>query len=403
MEDLATKRYANGAILQSKDSYSSDDYGDYKIYYPVLGVVVAVYPSDDPNNRSARDDDTNRGSHWEADVRVLNNGIEGSTTLTNVVIPPGGPSGVHNFSQGLPTPATQMLDGSAFVSSGAGIDANKLDGDRVLIQFIGGKYNQPVMTHYMPHPSNRHDPSTSGEFDGGLSQGTPFLYRRNGTAVTVTDEGSIFVDTNEANSKMVGRAGGATRVTEGLGGDLAISLKPTASFSLDFNSAVSSVHEPGLPQTNPPVSDVDPDDRKTAASYLCMDEDNVNLVAQHVLNILSNNADIVIQPATEGRLYLGDQTAEENLVLGQSWKTMMLDLLGQISTLMSALVDHRHSDGLGGTGPALPPEATAIQTLIDVNLKALQDNLDDQLSDFVFTSKESPVIEDGRELETGET
>jgi hypothetical protein len=402
VDTLGRKRYQNGSIIQSKDGWNYDDYKDYRMNAPVLGVVLAIYPSDHPTNISARDRADQRGYYWAADVRILNDGLEGTNVIPNVTIPPNGASGVDNFSQDLPKPTSCMLDGSRLTSSMSNVDADNLDGDRCLIQFIGGKYNNAVMTHWMPHPANRQDPSTGGHTFGSIDQGSPTLLRRQGTTLAVSDEGSIFIDTNGANSTIVGKSSGYERVRGDIGGDVQIDVKASSKFEINFNTPVEGENEPSLLQTNPPVGEISPEERLDSQTRVYLDKDSILAIAGEVIRLQSNNNDIYVMPGPESSIYLGDGTSEENMVLGQLWKTMMNSLMETVKTLMDTVLSHTHPTGTGPSGTALPPAPTDIPQMVS-DVQTLIDDIDTVLSDYVFASKEVPVIdEDERETETGE-
>lgn len=401
MDDLSNKRYQDGSIIKSSDDWTESDYADYSINYPVLGVVLEVYASDHHKNKSSRDSALLRGYYWEADVLVVNDGTEGQTVLPHVVIAASGPSGIDNFSQDLPRPSSFLVDGSVYKGSLSGVDPDKLDGDRCLVQFIGGKYNQPVMTSWMPHPYNRQDPSTGGFAPTALSQGRPHLHRRNGTTLSVSNEGSIFIDTNGADSKVVGKPEGYIRESRVGGGDVQVDIKGGKRFEVNFNPPVQADNEPSLLQMNPPPSEISASERSTEKTSLYLDQDYISLIAGEVVKIIANNNDIVLTPY--GNLFFGNDESTENMVLGQSWKTMMTSLMDTLIELIEFLKIHKHSTGTGPSGGILPPELAGLTGLINDDIQPLIDDIDDILSDYIFGSKETPEEEiTAREIEAGE-
>ena len=400
---LGSKRYPDGSIVSSSDDWEYDHYSDYRVNYPVMGVVLEVVPSDRVDNQSIGDDSLLRGFYWEATVAILNDGVESKTApLQHVVIAPNGPSGVDNFSQDLPTPTTGLVDGSDYKGRLTGVDLDKLNGDRCLVQFIGGKYNQPVMTSWMPHPANRRDHSTAGFADGSLDQGRPFLKRRNGVTTTITPDGSIFLDTNNSGSVVQGSQGGYTRSDTAAGGDIQIDVKPSRSLSIDFNDQVFiAEQEPSLIQPNPAPSEVAATERSVSNTHINIDSDNFTVAAGYLATLQSIAGSIVLLPAT--RLYMGDESSEENMVLGQQWKSMMTIFMDTVIEFMEFFKIHNHATGMGPSGPVLEPVLSSTTDLIEINIQPLIDNIDDNLSDYIFGSKEPPVIEiHDKEEETGE-
>jgi hypothetical protein len=88
---------------------------------------------------------------------------------------------------------------------------------------------------------------------------------------------------------------------------------------------------------------------------------------------LLDSGDIELQPAAGKDLFIGQQGASENLVLGQQFKQFAADLI-------DALLQATYSTGMGPSGPMLPPSAA--------KLTALKAALDTLLSDMAFTQKE---------------
>lgn len=405
MSSLTDKRYLDGSIVKSSDDWDPGHYDDLRIYYPVMGVVLAVYPSDHPKNMSVRDNSLLRGFQWEADVAVVMGASEGQTVIPNVAIAPQGPSGIGNFTQDIPRPSSFLVDGSVYKGSLEGVDLDKLDGDRCLIQFIGGKSTQPVMTSWMPHPANVQDPSTDAFSPGSLKQGSPSLMRRQGTTVSVTQEGSIFIDTNGANEEILPTSAGYTKVRSAIGGDIQVDMKPSKAFAIDFNESISrSGREPSLLQDNPPLSDTAPIDREDTNTSFFMDAEALIATAGRLMKLATRDGPVVLTPST--KLFLGDETSNENMVLGQEWKTMTLALMEVIVALMEAFKTHTHPTGTGPSGPPLTPELVDVSTLITGDMQTLMDEIDDVLSDYIFGSKVVPdppdLILADREEETGE-
>lgn len=401
-----SKKYEDGSIVKSSDDFERSHYSDYRVDYPVLGVVLEVMPSDHPANKSAADNALLRGFYWEATVAIVNDGKESSTApLEHVLIAPSGPSGIDNFTQDLPTPTTGLVDGSTYKGNLVGIDLDKLNGDRCLVQFIGGKYNQPVMTSWMPHPANRRDPSTAGFAPDSLDQGRPFLKRRNGTTMAVTPEGTIKIDTNGAGSLVKGTPAGYTRSNVASGGDVLIDMKPDRTLRVDFNEQLFvAAQEPSLIQPNPPPSEVaytEQDKQDDSKTVMSIDKDFFLLAAGSLVELQALAGDIVLIPSD--KILFGDEASEENMVLGQKWRETMLSFMETIIEHLEWFKVHTHPTGVGPSGGILEPALGATDRLIDDNMQPLIDNIDNNLSDYIFGSKEAPITEIyDKEEETGE-
>lgn len=317
--------YLDGSVQQSNHSWNDADYRDYRIFYPVTGVVLEVFAPDHVANKSNQYDARQRGYYWEATVRILNHGIDADDVIRHVVILPRGASGVNDFSQDVPTPSTQLLDGSEYKSSFSNIDPDKLDGDRCIVQFLGGKYNQPIMTGWFPHPMNTEDPSTGGFAPGVIEQGAPTRRRYKGVDVTVTPTGSVFIDTNGGGSRIVGRPGGYTREFTEEGGDIQLDVKNSRRLEVNFNvPAPDSNLEPSLPQPNPNPGGSLSSLRDEDGTRFFMDKDFVRAVAGQVAEIMSQASGAFVkvdekgdvQADGPGQVVLGDPSVRTALANG---------------------------------------------------------------------------------------
>jgi hypothetical protein len=336
--------YEDGSIMQGMHSWNEEDYLDNRINYPVHGVVLAVYPPDHPDNSSSMVSSDQRGFFWQADVYVINDGLDGHVVIPHVVIPPGGVSGVYDFNQDIPNPTTQMLDGSKFDPTLSNIDPDKLDGDRCLVQFIGGKQSQPVLTHYMPHPANRDDPSTGGWPDKVLDQGTPVRRRYKGVDITITPEGNIYLDTNGANSVLIGKEGGHVREESDIGGSLQVDMKQSQTFELNFNPpAVDSNVEPSLPQPNPPDGSY-VEIREDGSTRVYMSQDAIQAIAGRVAHIMGNND----ETGREDTVLLGESPTD-HAVLGETHMANYNDLVAKLNAFQEAYEQHIHGSPNGNT------------------------------------------------------
>jgi len=88
---------------------------------------------------------------------------------------------------------------------------------------------------------------------------------------------------------------------------------------------------------------------------------------------LLDSGDVQVRPAAGKDVFIGDQDATENLVLGQKFKQFASDLI-------DALLTAKYPTGTGPSGPMLSPEAAT--------LSSLKASLNTLLSDMAFTQKE---------------
>lgn len=115
--------------------------------------------------------------------------------------------------------------------------------------------------------------------------------------------------------------------------------------------------------------------RHPDATYGATEEDGERrLIIHNGAQIeIDKDGNVRVQPAPGKDVFIGDQGATENLVLGQAFKTFA-------ENLIDALLAATYPTGVGPTGPMLPPQSVTL-----TNLKAA---LDDLLSDMAFTQKE---------------
>lgn len=343
--------YGDGTVGQSSGRVMEGDYNSERIYFPVVGIVMRIIYSDDPVNRAAASSREQRSYHSEAAILVVQDGSDTPWILNNVKILPTGASGVDNYSEEFPRPCTQMLDGSTFKGSFESIDYTKLDGDFCLISFIGGAINQPVMTHWFPHPGNRKDPATNGIVEGTLAQARRLFKRYQGTKLTIGNDGSIYIDTNEANSFLKGKEGGATREQRETGGDIEVSVKPGRHLQVNFNPVVPDSNIPSLPQVNPPVGE---SVRETDSTQVNFDKDFVNLVAGKVVELIGKQVtDSIILGAN----------AQYHAMFGELVKASYDAFVDMVNNFKNNVyTPHVHIDGSGlmtsgATGTPLPNPA----------------------------------------------
>lgn len=363
----------DGTTVQSLHNINEHDTDhERRATAPVLGVILNVYLSDNRLNRSAAPSPSQRGSRCECEVMVVNDGLDNTWFIPNAVLLQHGATGIDNFHEEIPRASTAITDGSQYRGNMANIDFEKLDGDWCIVQFLGGDINQPIITHWFPHPGNISDSATGGFADQTLVQAPRLFKRFAGTKLTITPQGSVYLDTNESNSILDFGSGNLTRLADARGGDVYINVKNDSTFEINLNPVVPTpIEEPSLPQKNPPAGEFL---RAEIASKLTMDKNFITAIAGETARIIARTSNIEITPA--GNLYLGSNTATENFIMGQSWKTMM-------ETLIDALLAATYPTGTGPSGTMNTPSSTTL-----TNLK---NALDDQLSKFIFGQENSPT------------
>ena len=157
----------------------------------VRGVVIAVYETDNPNRRMK----LVQSGGIVCDVLVYE--AENNTLFREVPIQVQS-GGVSEHEIWRPKPASQKLGGGALVVSPEGrpIKATKaedMDGDHVLISFIGNDLQKPIIVGQIPHPQNLRRASVNS---------AAFKYQRfiRGISMGVTMGGNIEIDASLASS-----------------------------------------------------------------------------------------------------------------------------------------------------------------------------------------------------------
>lgn len=370
-------RGSDGTIHQSGLQRYARDYQHERLNFPVVGIITAVHFSDDPQNTTAKAHTDQRGSAVTCDVIVVGDGTPNPWLLPNVVVLPEGPTGVDDFCESIPRPCSQMIDGSTYDSSLSNVDYEKLDGDWCVVAFIGGSLEQPIMMKWWPHPGNRQDPATAGfpiqtpsqglTQSNTLDQGRRYFRRFAGTRLTVTAQGSVFLDTNQANSELTGNSSGVQRKPDDNGGDVQLDVKPARQLQVNFNPSVPLPKtQPSLPQPNPPQGE---QARATDRTTVTLDKDTINLLAGKICEILTSDDYIDLHAKTKVRLHgddgnnsviLGDTDPAncDHAVKGETFRTLF-------NAFINWAIHHIHETPVGPTGE---PEAPFTQTMDDTQL-----------------------------------
>jgi hypothetical protein len=306
-------RTRSGTVSQSGLRYDEGDYEHERMSSPVLGIVLAVYASDDALNRSSNFFQDGRGSQIEARVLVINDGSDSPWILPNVAVLPRGASGVDNYSEEIPRGVSGATDDAQIVSNLTDVSPSKLDGDWCVVDFLGGSYSQPFMSAWWPHPANRHDPATAGTTDA-LAQGRRWARRFQGTRAVVTSNGTVLLDTSEANHLI--RKG--KRGISSEGGDVRITIKDSRTLEMNWNASVF-----GDPNEVDFLWETDTQkhrDRATTNTHIAITKDQVEAVAGQLIHLKAKDDGTGTATVTADHVNLGGASAPEQLVLGTTFK-----------------------------------------------------------------------------------
>jgi hypothetical protein len=261
----------NGAVVASSQLGWDEHHQDEKVYGAMRGIVLAVHPSDDPNNFSAESQESKRGHRHEATVLIVEDGFsEPNLILENVVIPPESPSGIDDFAERLPRAVSRSLTQSDLTEQLSQIDYAELDGDRCVVQFVGGNLDKPFITNWWHHERNTFEPATSEQGienspSNTLKQADPkknkfrHIKRLNGVLTLVTKEGDVYLDTSEANSttetepvpkRVLSDKGGSVQVNVKTGKQLEFNWNPTVEGLAAGSTSQDQTRENDLPHLN---------------------------------------------------------------------------------------------------------------------------------------------------------
>lgn len=364
-------RFRSGTVSQSGMRIHRNDYGHYKLYYPVLGIVQNVYFSDEPLNVSATHRQNQRGPHAEATVVVINDGSDAPWILKNVVILPPSNTGSDDYSEELPNSTTGTIDGTELTFRTPPCNMN---GDICVVQFIGGSISQPCITAWWPHPTNIRDPITLGLKEGSLQQRRRIAKRFQGTRVVVTSKGTVFLDTTEANRPLKQLKPGErrTRDPNPVGGDIRVNIKPECEMSFDWNLPVFDEEEPDFLWSPEELLDKSKT-RKTDSSKVRFTKEEIKLIAGSLFEILVNRGNFTIS-TPEGMQKFG-KDADEPMVLGTRWKETMQKMIDD------AILKIKVPTAWGPSGAAEDFPANP------VNFNTIKNRLPDDTSDFIFGKK----------------
>ena len=361
-------KFVSGTVRQGGLTHQRADFVHEEISYPMLGVVLDVFCSDDALNLAATARQDQRAPTCQARVLVLQDGTDSPMILPNVTIMPPSGSGHDDFSEETPQPTNATIDGSPLPTNLETVDPKKLNGDWCVVHFIGGSIHQPVMLNWFPHPSNRKDPLTRNAAIGNLPQRRRVAKRFQGLRWVITSKGSLHINTEESNHPL--NTDRVTRTENADGGDFRVTVKRGREFEVNFNPFTYNETDgvPDEPDLLWPANRVQ-QQREFIKSIMLMDQDFIQALAGRVLEV----------SATEN-LYIGrSSSATENIVLGQELKTLLQNIL-------TAIIAHNHPTAVGPSG-------------VPINVADFQNSLnsvlaEDQLSDWVFTQKGPPAASD---------
>jgi len=295
----------NGTVIPASHMEDPAHHAIGKSVFPVLGVILRVYPSDEaPGNQTAETSPQQRGVRHECTVLAAADYGTPDRLIDNVIIPPQQHSGMDNFEEDLPRGCSKFLDGSAYKADFDGVDITQLDGEWCVVNFIGGDSHFPYIPNWWPHARNNIDPATSGQTP--ISSSVPFLVqadtkknrarkisRVNGVLTLINRDGSVYLDTSEAGRSVSVEESKKKTSQVAKGGHIQVDVKPSAQLEINFNvrkgpdfvpgglflgvekgprlgagsSTNKPVHDPDLPHDDQPFTETEPRPRETIRTF----------------------------------------------------------------------------------------------------------------------------------------
>lgn len=201
-EAQVTKRYQDGGVashslpLRQRGAVPSQ-----AVLGPVRAVVLRTYYPDTKGTR--------QGLGVECDVLAY-----GASSRVLYRVPVKGGGGAYSLDVWTPGPTTKNLRTGAAVTwtttTVADVLASvdnpaDLDGDHVLVEFLGGRAEDPLITSPLPHPRASVRPKganltaiQAGQAHPATPDAPCRYVRQAGTVVMVDRRGSVVVDTTDA-------------------------------------------------------------------------------------------------------------------------------------------------------------------------------------------------------------
>lgn len=295
------------------------------------GVVVATYVTDDPRNPYNTAKTTPYAVY--CDVLCYGPAAGGSPTLITKAIVSQERAGIQSGDVWRPRAATLDVSGQPLHLATSNL--MDLDGDHVLLGFLDGTYQNPVILRALPHPQgdvgqSQAEPSGGQALRLKLVDGSPDLRKHHGSVLGISDAGDIVMRTLYANK-----------------GELAADgAPPGPPSSADVGNLLMQLHKRAQRVTT--LMDMD-----TPASATAVLQEIVSMTLWS-LEFASSAAHWAVKDAGGNSLELRKSGAEATLVLGDGTHSAAVAeyLLGLYTQLKAQFDSHFHPSALGPTGTA---------------------------------------------------
>ena len=211
------------------------------------GVVVTTYVIDDDHYPQVTVTDVPNSTSVLCDVLCYTNLPGTHWIVLRKVMVLQDKGGVHNGRIWKPKATTMDLSGVDLNIDGIGNPAD-FDGDHVLIGFIDGNNNQPIILGGVPHPSqdiNNLDKDKGHRIQLKTVDGDPDFFKHHGSFYGIDDNGDYVVDTTYANDgKLTEKGVEADPPTDGKGSQKFL-LPENATFNISILGETLKVEKTG--------------------------------------------------------------------------------------------------------------------------------------------------------------
>lgn len=164
---------------------------------PALGIVLSVQAADSEDNLLYRmlqseDASSSKGSQLEASILLIYDGKEIFQEIDHVLILQGkcsqygpGEREPSDWTEDVPN-GCKDDELKEFYGDGGRTAVQNLSGDWVIVDFLGGILQLPMVTHWFPNPNNNRDAATK-------DLGKRFVLRRNNSEISISKDGDFHI------------------------------------------------------------------------------------------------------------------------------------------------------------------------------------------------------------------
>lgn len=193
---MSSRSYKDGTVFNSNTRLNQkpNETSRYKNYGIYKAAIIKAYPKDDPNNRYKR------GIEYDA---IITSGIRKGEIVKNIP-PMCGFGGEKNFNEVTYQPKTKVLRGQ---DKGNMTPPENTDASHIILSFLAGNYNYPLMLGAWPQPNNE-------EYGATEEDGTRILGQFQGLKWNIDKNGKLTISFNDNSIEFDGPSGNLTITTK---------------------------------------------------------------------------------------------------------------------------------------------------------------------------------------------